>query len=56
MLLSACASAPVEFDQARSLHAELTQLQADPALASHLQFMADREISIARRGGKQVGH
>jgi outer membrane protein OmpA-like peptidoglycan-associated protein len=75
LLLSACASAPVESDKARSLRAELTQLQADPqlgsraplameqanvavtaaekpqpdpALATHLEFMADRKISIAR--------
>ena len=75
LLLSACASAPVEYDKARSLRAELTQLQADPqlgsraplameqanvavtaaekpqpdpALATHLEFMADRKISIAR--------
>jgi outer membrane protein OmpA-like peptidoglycan-associated protein len=75
MLLSACASAPVESDKARSLRAELTELQADPqlgsraplameqanvavtaaekpqpdpALATHLEFVADRKISIAR--------
>jgi outer membrane protein OmpA-like peptidoglycan-associated protein len=74
-LLSACVSAPVESDKARSLRAELTQLQSDPqlgnraplameqanvavtaaekpqpdpVLATHLEFMADRKISIAR--------
>ena len=74
-LLSACASVPVESDNARNLGAQLTQLQsdpqlgsraplameqaniavtaaekpqADPVVATHLEFMADRKISIAR--------
>ena len=75
VLLSACASVPVEPDGAASLRNRLTQLQADPqlgsraplameqaniavtaaekpqadqALSNHLQFIADRKISIAR--------
>ncbi len=75
VLLSACASTPVEPDGAAALRARLTQLQSDPQLGSraplameqaniavtaaekpetdkvrvaHLEFMADRKISIAR--------
>jgi outer membrane protein OmpA-like peptidoglycan-associated protein len=75
VLLTACASAPVEPDGAAQLRARLTQLQSDPQLGSraplameqaniavtaaekpdtdkvqvaHLEFMADRKISIAR--------
>jgi outer membrane protein OmpA-like peptidoglycan-associated protein len=75
VLLTACASAPVEPDGAAALRARLTQLQSDPQLGSraplameqaniavtmaekpetdkvrsaHLEFMADRKISIAR--------
>jgi outer membrane protein OmpA-like peptidoglycan-associated protein len=75
VLLTACASAPVEPDGAAMLRTRLTQLQSDPQLGSraplameqaniavtaaekpetdkvrsaHLEFMADRKISIAR--------
>jgi outer membrane protein OmpA-like peptidoglycan-associated protein len=75
VLLTACASTPVEPDGAAALRARLTQLQSDPQLGSraplameqaniavtaaekpetdkvrvaHLEFMADRKISIAR--------
>jgi outer membrane protein OmpA-like peptidoglycan-associated protein len=75
VLLTACASAPVEPDGVAALRARLTQLQSDPQLGSraplameqaniavtmaekpetdkvrsaHLEFMADRKISIAR--------
>ncbi|HEX2790475.1 MAG TPA: OmpA family protein [Steroidobacteraceae bacterium] len=75
VLLTACATAPVEPDGAAALRARLTQLQSDPQLGSraplameqaniavtaaekpetdrvrsaHLEFMADRKISIAR--------
>jgi outer membrane protein OmpA-like peptidoglycan-associated protein len=75
VLLSACASTPVEPDGAAALRARLTELQSDPQLGSraplameqaniavtaaekpetdkvrvaHLEFMADRKISIAR--------
>jgi outer membrane protein OmpA-like peptidoglycan-associated protein len=75
VLLTACASAPVEPDGAAMLRARLTALQSDPQLGSraplameqaniavtaaekpntdnvssaHLEFMADRKISIAR--------
>jgi outer membrane protein OmpA-like peptidoglycan-associated protein len=75
LLLTACASAPVEPDGAAALRSRLTQLQSDPQLGSraplameqantavtaaekpntdkvssaHLEFMADRKISIAR--------
>jgi outer membrane protein OmpA-like peptidoglycan-associated protein len=75
LLLTACASTPVEPDGAAALRARLTALQSDPQLGSraplameqaniavtaaekpnadkvssaHLEFMADRKISIAR--------
>jgi outer membrane protein OmpA-like peptidoglycan-associated protein len=75
VLLTGCASAPVEPDGAAMLRARLTALQSDPQLGSraplameqaniavtaaekpntdkvssaHLEFMADRKISIAR--------
>jgi len=75
VLLTACASTPVEPDGAAALRARLTALQSDPQLGSraplameqaniavtaaekpnadkvssaHLEFMADRKISIAR--------
>jgi outer membrane protein OmpA-like peptidoglycan-associated protein len=75
VLLTACASVPVESDGARVLRTRLSQLQSDPQLGSraplamekanvavsvaekvrndptlsaHLEFMADRTISIAR--------
>jgi outer membrane protein OmpA-like peptidoglycan-associated protein len=75
VLLTACASTPVEPDGAAALRARLTELQSDPQLGSraplameqaniavtaaekpeidkvrvaHLEFMADRKISIAR--------
>jgi outer membrane protein OmpA-like peptidoglycan-associated protein len=75
VLLTACASTPVEPDGAAALRARLTQLQSDPQLGgraplameqaniavtaaekpetdkvrvAHLEFMADRKISIAR--------
>jgi outer membrane protein OmpA-like peptidoglycan-associated protein len=75
VLLTACASVPVEPDGAAMLRARLTALQSDPQLGSraplameqaniavtaaekpntdkvssaHLEFMADRKISIAR--------
>lgn len=75
VLLTGCASTPVEPDGAAQLRARLTQLQSDPQLGSraplameqaniavtaaekpntdkvssaHLEFMADRKISIAR--------
>jgi outer membrane protein OmpA-like peptidoglycan-associated protein len=75
VLLTACASVPVEPEGASSLRTRLTQLQSDPqlggraplameqanlavtaaekpqtdqALSTHLEFIADRKISIAR--------